>query len=582
MPRLHSQPIFLLVYVNLLMGRRSRRQMPLGLQQVAAAARQAGWAVAGRYWGGELTKSGFQADIATTQPALVGFYTDMLNVSSLSRLLRRWTDQNRPLTILGGPEATFNYRRVMADCPADLLVRGDGEPVLAELLFGDLYDPDFLGQIRGLSFRYRGVVQHNPDRPPGRLADYPLPDRHLSPQEGWTLHLLTARGCPHRCAFCSEAGRPYRPRPLDQVKAEVQAAFQAGKPRWLVILDDTFTADARRAADLGRFLGKVYGGPWSCEVSALDLSRHPDLARQLVAAGLSRVQIGIESGNTETLQVYRKPLTREIIEQAIDNLMAAGVQAVYGNFIVGAPGETAALVERNMAWAAALIRRYPGRLELSASILTYNPGAPFFDHPEQFGLTFSPASLAGALEFRTPACATKTLSPWEIQHLHQEFSTRIEAAVEASLGELSPDLVRRQLHFNEIGFSTIWNQRLLAAQHIAKHYQYVNYEGSHLDITAIPPAALADAIPQRTRLEVQLAPDGNVVLGSLTAEVKHLNDTASFLDEIACGQLTIREIARELYARLPGARPPFATVLDDTLAFYTRMAQEMYIAFVIP
>ena len=124
--------------------------------------------------------------------------------------------------------------------------------------------------------------------------------------------------------------------------------MQQGKPRWLVILDDTFTADVRRAREISQVLKEDYGGPWSCEVAAVELCQHPDLARQLIEAGLSRVQIGIESGNDETLRVYRKILTREKLEFAMENLLEAGVKAVYGNFIVGAPGETAEMVQRNI------------------------------------------------------------------------------------------------------------------------------------------------------------------------------------------------------------------------------------------
>jgi hypothetical protein len=303
----------------------------------------------------------------------------------------------------------------------------------------------------------------------------------------------------------------------------------------------------------------------------------------LAAAGLTRVQLGLESGHAETLRLYGKKVTRRQLEEAIETLMEAGVKAVYGNFIVGAPNETPEMVRANMEFAQELLRRYPGRLEISASVLTYNPGAPFFEEPEKYGLSFALDTIQGSLDYRSPACATQHLTALEIQQLHDEFWQELAATVEALLKDLTPQEMRDQLFFNDIGFSTPWNKRLLAVPHVAKHYQYVKYEGSHLDLYDIPAGRLADAIPQRTRLEVQLAPDGNVVLAGLSGENKQLNATASFLNEVACGRLTIIEIARLLHDRLPAShRPPFATILNDTVNCYTKLAQEMYIAFVIP
>jgi radical SAM superfamily enzyme YgiQ (UPF0313 family) len=541
-----------------------------------------GWEPVGRYWGGELTVAAFEEDLRATGPDLVGFYTDLFNVYTVSRLLARIPAANRPTTILGGPEATFNHRRVMERCQADLLVRGDGEPVIADLLQHDFRNPDILRRVPGLSYRNNDEVHHNPDRPYGSQEDYPFPDWTLLPNQTATLHLLTARGCSHHCAFCSESPLPYRPREIEQVKAELNAALKIGKPRWIIILDDTFTTNARRAIEISRYLKEVYGGPWSCEVAPQDICRHPDLARQMAASGLTRVQIGLESGNQETLKIYEKNTTRSEIEESIETLLAAGVKAVYGNFIVGAPAETADMVRANMDFACDLIRRYPGRVELSASILTYNPGAPFFENPESYGLVLSPESILGSLDFRCPSCATQTLKSEEIQELHDEFLKRLSQAVDGALKDLTPEQLRDQLHFNEIGFSTSWNKKLLTTQHIAKHYQYVRFEGSHLDLLDIDTDQLENAIPQRTKMEVQLAADGNVVVSGLSGEVRQLNSTASFLDEIACGQLTIREIAQVFYDRLPSSRPPFAAVLRDTIDFYVRMAREMYIAFVIP
>lgn len=296
-----------------------------------------------------------------------------------------------------------------------------------------------------------------------------------------------------------------------------------------------------------------------------------------------RVQIGIESGNDETLRLYRKPLTRDSLERGIETLLDAGVEAVYGNFIVGGPGESAEMVRQNIEFARELIRRYPGRIELSASILAHNAGADLFERPEAYGLHFTPESVHGAMAYLSAACSTDLLDRREIDALYEEFNRAMAEEVKANLERLGPEQTRHQLRYNEIGFSTPWSKALLGVPHVSKHYQYVRYEGSHLDLADVPEGGLPDAIPQRTKLEVQLSVDGRVVLSGLSGKVRELNATASFLDEVACGQLTIRQIAARLHEGLPPAtRPPFDRILSDTVAFYRRLAEEMYVAFVIP
>lgn len=576
------KPTLLLAYVNLHAGEGIHHDLPLGLQFVAAVARQCGWRVVGRFWGAGTTAAACERELARIKPELLGLYVDMLNSYAVARLLRRIAAEVRPTTILGGPEATFNPRRLAAMTSAEIVARGPGEPIIRELLQGDWSDPRFLRTVRGISFRAGGRIRHNPDRKPEPEVDL-LPDRSLLAHDREVLYLVTARGCPNRCAFCSEAAVPYRPRRTETVRRELAQAMKRGRPRWIQIVDDTFTADVPRARELAAELKKIYGGPWSCEVNAADICRHPELAEELAAAGLTRVQLGIESMNEATLRLYQKRTTREKTEQAIALLLEGGVQCVFGNFIVGAPGESAEMVRANIEAARELLRRYPGRIELSASILSYNPGAPFFEEPQRFGLTLSQETLLGAMDLRSAACATATLSRQQILELHEEFCAALSAEVDRQLQAVPRAVVRAHLTFADLGIHSIWGRKLLAKRHIAKYYQLVNFDQSHRDLDELAEAQMAEAIPQRTRWEIQHSLAGQVILGGLSEKLRELNATASFLYEMACGQHTIAQIADHLQQRLPGHdRTPRRVILADTIGFYRQLAEELQIVFVVP
>jgi hypothetical protein len=308
--------------------------------------------------------------------------------------------------------------------------------------------------------------------------------------------------------------------------------------------------------------------------------KNPSLASELVDAGLTRLQIGIESLNDETLRLYRKRATRDQTIMAINSLLQAGVHCVFGNFIVGAPGETKAMIEQNIAAAQELIRKYPGQIELSASILSYNPGAPFFDEPELFGLTISEQAILGSSDLRSAVSSTNTLSKYEIMALHEQFNDAISKEVGEVMAKIPREIIKSHMNFHDLGLSTIWSKKMMATRHISTFYRMVYFDGSHLDIEDIPADTLPDQVPQRTGIQIRLKANGNVILQGFPGELNELNPTASLLYELACGKHTIREITVILQRKIPGAaRQPTARIMDDVIAFYSQLANKLQVVF---
>ena len=135
-------------------------------------------------------------------------------------------------TVVGGYKATLEVEYLFERCPnIDLIVRGEGEDVIKEILTGVPY-PD----IRGLSYRTEdGAVVHNENHELPEIAGIPFPDRSLRKHQydltvrGARLSrhtfdtVLTTRGCPFKCKFCTFSLNPlgqkrsYTERPVESV-----------------------------------------------------------------------------------------------------------------------------------------------------------------------------------------------------------------------------------------------------------------------------------------------------------------------------------------------------------------------------
>src|SRR6185503_4967245 len=156
---------------------------------------------------------------------------------------------------------------------ADLVVVGEGEETLSELLPRLLSRPGSrdLEQVAGLVYRDEcDRLVRTAARPLIRDLDaQPLPDREAIDLgrylEAWrgrhgigSVSVLTARGCPYTCRWCSRSvfGETHRRRSPEGVAAEVQWIVERYRPEMLWYVDDVFTIHhgwlRRYAAEMAR------------------------------------------------------------------------------------------------------------------------------------------------------------------------------------------------------------------------------------------------------------------------------------------------------------------------------------------
>ena len=157
----------------------------------------------------------FEATLKRVKPRIVGLYANIITRENVFRLARIAKANGVKFVIVGGPDASEWCERYFAN-GVDVIGINEGELTLQELVpwlqQKGLKD---LEQIRGIIFMKDGRVHRTPPRPAiTDLDSLPWPDRDVLDMEeyfrAWksrhgesSVSLITARGCPFHCAWCS-------------------------------------------------------------------------------------------------------------------------------------------------------------------------------------------------------------------------------------------------------------------------------------------------------------------------------------------------------------------------------------------
>ena len=324
---------------------------PLGLLYLSAYLKQAGHAVE-VYDATFGSRAALEQRLGAGAPGILGIYTNLITRGSVLRIIAAakacgWQ------VVLGGPESA-NYPAEYLRAGADVVVIGEGELAMAELLeMLPAHDPQSLARVRGIVYRGAdGAVLHTPER--SKIPDLdalPFPDRgaidHGRYLAAWRRHhgagsinLITARGCPYRCTWCSHAvyGYSHRRRSPANVADEVGQIVRDYAPEQLWYADDVFTISHpwlhSYAAELRR---RGLHLPFET-ITRADRLQNEAAAAALAALGCYRIWIGAESGSQRILDAMRRDVTLAEVHRAVGLAHRHGMQV--GMFLMwGYEGE---------------------------------------------------------------------------------------------------------------------------------------------------------------------------------------------------------------------------------------------------
>ncbi|OSM01918.1 putative Fe-S oxidoreductase [Magnetofaba australis IT-1] len=336
--------------------------------------------------------------------------------------IARLVKQHAPATpvVAGGAHVSgVGAAALEAHAEIDFLVLGEGEITLWELARWLNAETDAEPtQIAGLAWRNAaGTVMRNAPRGfHPTLDDFPPPARHLTQFTDFALHahttggggrgatMLSSRGCPFGCLFCSAHltdGKKYRVRSIDAILAELRELRDRYEVRYVFFEDDVITVMRKRLLAL---CAAIVEADLQMTFGCFSTVEHFDeeLARTMSRAGFRLVIFGMESGDAQILAQLGKGkgATLDDARAAVARCRRYGMRS-FASFVVGFPFESVAQIERTFAFGRAL----------RPSLLTFNPLTPFPGTPLFDPQRHTPAHADGWADFVTTRALPFDMNP---------------------------------------------------------------------------------------------------------------------------------------------------------------------------
>lgn len=263
------------------------------------------------------------------------------------------------ITIAGGAHPSVLPEFALQDENLDYVVLGEGEQAIKALVSALSTDLMTIPSIDGIGYKTQGSIHINPKTQ--FIEDLDLiqsPAWHLMNVERYFgldvchgkrtctrfFSIITSRGCPAKCVFCTAFnvwGRKYRARSVQNVVDEIIFLKEHYYIEELLIEDDNFTFDVKRAEEIcDRIIDKKLNIRFDTPNGIAAYKLTPSLLLKMKTAGFERINLAIESGNQEALIKHiKKPLRLEKVKEIIDYCQSINLE-VGAFFIIGIPGTT--------------------------------------------------------------------------------------------------------------------------------------------------------------------------------------------------------------------------------------------------
>jgi len=268
---------------------------------------------------------------------------NLIDVILLIRLIKKWNSHVH--ICLGGPHVNA-FPEEIGNIPfVDSAVLNEGEVTFMELVSKLRAKSDF-NKIKGIFFREEGIwVRAGLRENPAVLDNLPFPDRNLVDYKKYLSILgkkslmttmLSSRGCPYQCTFCSTPKGFYRMRSPENIVNEMEDCIQLGI-REIHFVDDTFNVNIDRVIEMCNEIKKrKLKVKWSFRGRIDKITEV--LLKKVKEAGCFRIHLGVETSSDEGLKRLKKGITVEQIRQVFQWVRSMDISTV-AYFLIGCPHE---------------------------------------------------------------------------------------------------------------------------------------------------------------------------------------------------------------------------------------------------
>lgn len=348
--------------------------LPLGLMYIAAVLERGGQKVEildafmnqSTFWKtGETIFAGMplkkiQEEIQNRKPEIVGvsnpFTSQVENAIKVCDIAKRVNPNI--LTVVGGPHVSAVPEEFLKRAKnADVAVIGEGEYTMLELV--DCIEKHMsLSKVRGIAYRNGEDVTRTFPRPLIKnLDELPFPAYNLVDMEAYlkppkieyrsfkdrAISMITSRGCPFNCCFCSvhlHMGKTFRAHSVDYVIKHIEYVVKEYCVKTIFFEDDNLTLDKRRfEAICDKIIEKGIKVKWETPNGVRVDCLTPVMLKKMHKSGCQSVFFGVESGDQYILDtVIGKNLNLKDVIKAAKTCKEIGLKT--GAFyVIGFPGE---------------------------------------------------------------------------------------------------------------------------------------------------------------------------------------------------------------------------------------------------
>ncbi len=327
----------------------------------------------------DMTWEELETALKESNPDVIGItaLTPTIEKALETAKLSKKTCQNATITI-GGYHPTFNYEEILKNDFIDIVIMGEGEHTVLDLV-KTLDNNGDLANVKGIAFKNvvtpkRELIQD--------LDELPYPARHLLPMSNYKLlnmdtkmsTMVTSRGCPMQCFFCSSAslhGSKLRLRSVENIVDEMEYLIEHFNVETIAFMDDTFTLNKKRVIaicdEIKKRDLKIF---WGCtaRVDTLDKT----VLKKMRESGCIALFMGVESADQQVLDNLDKQITVKKVQNAFRICNEEKIRTI-ASVAFGMPGDTRKSIEKTINFVKDLKPSYA-----IFSLATPYPGTRFY------------------------------------------------------------------------------------------------------------------------------------------------------------------------------------------------------------